>query len=443
MKKYFKLIIPFIIILFVQIGCVPEKAPPSIVEPPVEEEDQITQWLQENVIPVNTTQPGGEYLDLMPLKERITDAKIVALGDGTNGTHEFYTLKHRLVDFLVNELNFSLILMDGNLTEVNLINDYIQERTGNPRQLLYWVYVWQYAMEEVLEFIYWMRYHRISIDPEIQFDLQGIDTQNPMSAMYSVVGYLSGVDSLAAIKADSLYLYFRLQHKRFYHRKKTWLRELCRDNVIAVYNLVLDNQALYTSLSSEEEYARVLRLAYFVIQVEHYLATMSETVRFQNMAENIDYYLNRGGPDTKMILWSHNERIKEKNGSLVHLLQEEYGYEVATIGFSFYKGYFNAIGFDTASSSFARPCIHEVGPPPSYAYEYSMAKANTPVFILPLGYEGQPSGSEWLDKEGALRTITGMYFPSQPEMHFLPCFIRNEYDFMVFVHSTSQSTFLF
>ena len=105
--------------------------------------------------------------------------------------------------------------------------------------------------------------------------------------------------------------------------------------------MMLENEISYISLSSEEEYARALRLAYFVIQVEQYLATLNENVQLQYMAENIDYYLKRGGADTKMILWSHNERVKKKTGSLVNLLREEYGYETTNIGFSFYKGYFN------------------------------------------------------------------------------------------------------
>ena len=51
--------------------------------------------------------------------------------------------------------------------------------------------------------------------------------------------------------------------------------------------------------------------------------------------------------------------------------------------------------------------------------------------------------TEWLDEEKNLRTITGLYFPADPGIHFISCFIRDEYDFMVFVHSGTQSTFLF
>ena len=61
-------------------------------------------WLREHGIPFDTPEAGHGFQDLEPLREIIGDAQIVALGEGTHGTHEFFRMKHRLIEFLVREI---------------------------------------------------------------------------------------------------------------------------------------------------------------------------------------------------------------------------------------------------------------------------------------------------------------------------------------------------
>jgi hypothetical protein len=58
---------------------------------------EIGNWLRENAIPFDTTEPGSDFADLMPLKEIIGDARIVALGEATHGTHEFFQMKRLIL----------------------------------------------------------------------------------------------------------------------------------------------------------------------------------------------------------------------------------------------------------------------------------------------------------------------------------------------------------
>ena len=81
---------------------------PAVDEPLSDQEinvsPEINNWLRENAIPFNTTEPGSGFDDLMPLKEIIGDARIVALGEATHGTREFFQMKHRMLEFLVKEM---------------------------------------------------------------------------------------------------------------------------------------------------------------------------------------------------------------------------------------------------------------------------------------------------------------------------------------------------
>ncbi|UCF65398.1 MAG: erythromycin esterase family protein, partial [bacterium] len=259
-----------IILLGLLLTCTPDTSPPSVTAPPVQEPNEITHWLQENAIKLASTEPQANYDDLMPLKDLIGDAQIVALGSATLGTHEFFTIQNRLLDFLARELNFNVVVLDVNMPEAEIMNDYIQEGLGKPRELLGIFYKWNYSCEEMLDIIYWMRNYRHNAGTTGSLDFKGVLARYPLYAMYQVVQYLSQVDTTAALNADSLYLYFRLQHRSFYDRKKEWLKQVCREGIIAVHNILLENQALYITLTSEEEYAKALRLAYFVIQVERY-----------------------------------------------------------------------------------------------------------------------------------------------------------------------------
>ena len=45
---------------------------------------------------------------MQPLKAIIGPARVVALGEATHGTREFFQLKHRMLEFLVTEMGFNI-----------------------------------------------------------------------------------------------------------------------------------------------------------------------------------------------------------------------------------------------------------------------------------------------------------------------------------------------
>jgi len=49
--------------------------------------DPVVHWIQQNAIPLRTTDPGGSDADLIALKQIVGNAGIVGLGEETHGTH--------------------------------------------------------------------------------------------------------------------------------------------------------------------------------------------------------------------------------------------------------------------------------------------------------------------------------------------------------------------
>lgn len=55
------------------------------------------------VIPLKTVKAENGFKDLEPLKTILKDKKIVAMGEATHGTKEFFQMKHRMLEFLVEK----------------------------------------------------------------------------------------------------------------------------------------------------------------------------------------------------------------------------------------------------------------------------------------------------------------------------------------------------
>lgn len=85
-------------------------------------------WLEANAIPFQTAQPGGDHSDLEFLREVVGDTRVVSLGEGTHGSREFFQMKHRIVEFLVEEMDFNLVGVETPWAESNHVDDFV--RTG-------------------------------------------------------------------------------------------------------------------------------------------------------------------------------------------------------------------------------------------------------------------------------------------------------------------------
>ena len=101
-----------------------------------EVDPDIVMWLEENVIPLTTTEPTENHDDLAFLSEMIGDARLVGLGEATHGSREFFTMKHRLVQYLVEEMGFTTFAIEANFPEAARINDYLHTGEGDPQN--YW-----------------------------------------------------------------------------------------------------------------------------------------------------------------------------------------------------------------------------------------------------------------------------------------------------------------
>jgi erythromycin esterase-like protein len=133
--------------------------------------------LRRLAIPLAAVEAGSGFADLQPLKPVIGGARIVALGEATHGTREFFQLKHRLLEFLVTEMGFTTFAIEANWPESLEVNEYVLHGRGDPAMLLAELHCWPWDTEEVLDLIRWMRQYNTSSTHRTRVRFSGFDAQ--------------------------------------------------------------------------------------------------------------------------------------------------------------------------------------------------------------------------------------------------------------------------
>lgn len=149
-------------------------------------------WLAANAIRLNTVEARHGFADMQPLNKLIGDARIVALGEATHGSREFFQLKHRMLEYLATEKGFTIFSIEANMPEAYRLNDYVLNGTGDPATLIKGMYFWTWSTEEVLDMVQWMREFNKSGKGRVEFT--GFDMQTPDVAAGIVNDFIGRVD---------------------------------------------------------------------------------------------------------------------------------------------------------------------------------------------------------------------------------------------------------
>ena len=133
----------------------------------------VTAWIRRQATSLVTADPAEPLTDLAPLRQIVSDADVVGLGESTHGAHEQFALKHRIVRLLVEELGFRCVALEEDWTKGVQLDDYVREGTGDPRQLLAGAGT-PWRTEEILRLITWIHdYNQAHPDDMVRF--AGVD----------------------------------------------------------------------------------------------------------------------------------------------------------------------------------------------------------------------------------------------------------------------------
>lgn len=403
--------------------------------------DEVVDWIRANAIKITTPEAGHGFSDMEPLKKVVGDARIVALGEATHGTREFFQFKHRMLEFLVSEMGFTVFAIEANFPESLAVNDYVLNGKGDPAKALSGMYFWTWNTEEVLDMIRWIR--KYNEDPahlkKVKFC--GFDMQFAQKAIPYVGNYLMQVDPDFAPKAEAALkpLFRTLTYPRLSEERRKATAEAIAD----VLKRFDEKRKEYVARSSEEAWTLARQHAVIIRQAEAFYGNASgaDNVRDYAMAQNLKWILAHEGPGTRIVAWAHNAHVSFDHNSLVpqpmgSWLKKDLGKDFLAIGFAFDQGSFRAMDSESANNLRG----FTVGPSRGGSLNAALAMAGIPFFVLDLRQvpASGPVGS-WWQAEHKERSIGARFDESSQDSSWLPAVSPKEYDALFFAERTTAA----
>ena len=276
----------------------------------------VVDTIREHAVPLVSTEAGHGFADLEPLAGLVGDARVVALGEATHGTREFFQLKHRVFEYLAERLGFTVFAIEANQPEARAIDRYVQGGDGDPEELLAGIYFWTWDTEEVLDLIEWMR--RYNADPGHRQTLHfaGFDMQTPRVAARETLAYLREVDpGLAGANEDLLDPLAGPDTWREVLQRPVGELAAMRDRLRDLVASFDGHREAWIERTGTDRFTIARQQAVVARQAVEMYAGMAEGtpqavgLRDQAMAANVRWLLDTSPPGTRVMLWAHNGHV--------------------------------------------------------------------------------------------------------------------------------------
>lgn len=414
----------------------PEPDPDPVPVPP-----EIAAWVEANALPFDGTHLSLPHTDIEFLRDLVGDARIVALGENTHGTRDFFEMKARILRFLVEEMGFNTFAIEATWPESRLVDHYVRTGEGDSARLLAGLYFWTWNTESVLEMIEWMRDHN-EAGGDVGF--HGFDMQYPGMAFDNVFEYLGEVDPEGVTEftrlVECLQLYSNQDGSRFprdrYGDLSATYRAECGQSLAEANELLLAKREEYEDAAGEDAFEVALQSMRVAFQ--YHLMITGHQGRDESMAENTEWIMDRIGPEGRMVLWAHNYHISNQRYAQGSYLKETYGDDILVLAFTHEGGRFSAFS-RTAQDN--RPW--ELDPPLPESVEHYLSAASAPQFILDIREvdENTPGGS-WLTEPRQTRHIGCCYEQDEPERYWDSERMTELYDVIAHFEYTRPTTIL-
>jgi erythromycin esterase len=323
-----------------------------------------------------TVEAGNGFEDLKAFGDAVGDARIVALGEATHGTREFFQMKARLLEYLVREKGFTVLAREDNWPDSLLVDRYIKTGEGDPRHRL--------NFDEERQMVEWMRtYNRTAADGKLltytSFDMQAIP-----AAADAALAYLQRYSPKDAPGAEAAYAE---ASKIGSDGSNLFLPGAGQaasraEEVLAKFDA---HRAEWSKSSSQDAWRDARQAAAVVVQACNMrVAAKGLGYRDEMMARNAEWLADEAHPNEKIILWAHNLHVSADTGrdsrKMGGWLRERFGKGLYVVGFALRRGEVQAFGLESgASRGYA---VWPVQASPEGSGDAILSAAGMPLFFL-------------------------------------------------------------
>ncbi|UKS29704.1 erythromycin esterase family protein [Paenibacillus sp. HWE-109] len=398
-------------------------------------QNSIAKSLEMQAKQLKTVDPKQPLDDLKPLKDMIGNANYVGLGEATHGSSEIFTMKHRLVKYLVTELGFTNFGIEEDWGNGLKLNEYIQTGKGNPRDFLKLLY----PTDEIVAMVEWMREY--NADPinkkKIQFiglDLKMLD----QSVFDKVINYVKEhhPDLLPEVEQSYKELSSVAGNLQEYMKLTAEVKEKHKTNAQKVVKL-LEDKTKSNNETGSLELAWVIGTA----KVIENFTKMVIPADYPTMVKLHDQYLAehavwaQGQFGGKTMVWGHNIHIAkgvitEKWYPKVagEFLKERLGDQYVAIGTTTTEGKFTAF----SEGKIAADTIQKN----ENSSNYMFGQVPYAQFLLDL-HKLNGAAQQWVKEKQPFLDGIAQIVPNEPQYYDVS--LQEQFDIMVHIQKTTPS----
>jgi erythromycin esterase len=412
--------------------------------------EAIVSEVRTRAIPFETMTAGSGFDDLAALDGIIGDARIVALGEATHGTAEFFRMKHRLFEYLVERKGFTVLAFETTWPDTESVNRYIHGGEGSAETAMQGIFpVWE--TQEVLDLVEWIRAYNSKPGRTKRLSFEGFDVQGPGAAIKCVTESVSRLGKADA--ASILRHYEGVEGKYWRLASFAGSAPLSNDeraqyqaNVTDALKLVEDRKEALLRILTAAEFRRVHQCAKIVVQSA--MAGARSVVEMNNyrdaaMADNVRWLAQEAYPSEKIALWAHNGHVAtaalvDGMATMGRHLRAIFGQQMRVLGFCFDRGEVRAVRLKDGKVVPGGRVPLAVSAAKASSAEALLRATDLPCFILDL--RAAPASSplgDWLGAPHFLRSIGWAFDPDKPCYEAFA--LAQAFDALIFIAETTAA----
>ncbi|WP_210481293.1 erythromycin esterase family protein [Naasia sp. SYSU D00948] len=390
---------------------------------------------------------------LDPLIGAVEGATIVAVGEASHGTSEFYSWRCTVSRRLLEEGGFSWIAVEGDWPDCWRLNRWVRgvdQEPGDARTLLQgyspWP-AWMWANEDVALFLDWLRRENSGRPPLRRIGFYGLDVYSLWDSLRQVRAWAETA-APAVLPAASRALQCLEPYGEDPHEYAWSTRVVPGSCEPQLLQLLREVRVHALERSADPEAFSALQNAEVAVSAERYYRAMvrggseSWNLRDTAMAETVDRIADRLHPGSRGLVWAHNTHIGDARATdmaaegmlnLGELLRRRRGdADVRLVGFAC------SSGTVTAASSWGEPAERMPVPPArrgSHEDLLHRALGEPALLLFP-----DRRDSLWLGSERGHRAIGVVYDARSEYGNYVPTRMGARYDALLWLEETHALT---
>lgn len=391
-----------------------------------------------------------EEASLDSLLKRLKHAKVVLLGEATHGTSEFYKMRSKITQALIEKLGFNIVAVEADWPDAAAVDRFIRNKSDTIHEASFNRFpFWMWRNAQMEQFIGWLKQHNVGKDERHQVGFYGLDLYSLYASIEAVLKYLQGVDPATAEIARQRYACLDPWDDPTAYGAATisGRYESCEKEVLQMLKDLLNKQIQYAQNDGVRFFDAVSN-ARLIADAEHYYRIMyygsqeSWNWRDQHMFETLKSLMNFSGSHSKAVIWEHNSHIgdmratqmgKLKEVNVGQMCREYFGQQAYLIGFGTDHGQVAAASYWDGNLE-----IKEIQPAHPDSYEGIFHTLSQKQFLLPF---------EDLDTRAVLvrphleRAIGVIYRPeNEMQSHYFWASLPKQFDEYIWFDETNAVT---